>query len=73
MGIESMEQVALKINGMTCQGCARSVKRVLESVEGVQSADVSLDRGEARVLYDPSRTTLERMKAAVDGAGYQAP
>jgi len=68
-----MEQVALKVQGMTCQGCARSVKKVLESVEGVQSADVSLDRGEARVVYDPGRASLERLKAAVAAAGYQAP
>jgi len=68
-----MEQIALQVNGMTCSGCARSVKRVLESVAGVQSADVSLDKGEARVVYDPSRATLERLKAAVADAGYEAP
>jgi len=68
-----MEQVALKVEGMTCQGCARSVKKVLESVEGVQSAEVSLDRSEARVSYDPVRASLERLKAAVVAAGYQAP
>ena len=47
-----MQQLRLRVGGMTCPGCARSVKRVLEAVEGVESSAVSLERGEALVQFD---------------------
>lgn len=34
--------------------------------------DVSFRDREARVVYDPQRVTVERMIAAVDGAGFRA-
>ncbi|MGH8688463.1 MAG: heavy-metal-associated domain-containing protein [Burkholderiales bacterium] len=58
---------------MTCGGCARSVTRVLVGVAGVSSADVSLEKGRARVTYDPARTDTQALKAAVERAGYKAP
>ena len=67
-----METVNLKISGMTCQGCVRSVKNVLESVPGVTTVEVSLQNGEARVVFDPVRAALGSLKAAVEEAGYEA-
>ena len=67
-----MEHVTLKISGMTCGGCVRSVKTVLESVPGVVAADVSLERGEAQVAYDAGRADLSQLTSAVDDAGYEA-
>ncbi len=66
-----METAVLKVKGMTCGGCVKSVTSVLRSVAGVNSAEVSLERGEARVIYDPARTDLARLKEAVEDAGYQ--
>jgi len=67
-----METVTLKVNGMTCQGCVRSVTKVLQGVPGVDSAEVSLERGEARVVYDPARAAAAQLRAAIDEAGYEA-
>lgn len=66
-----METTVLKVNGMTCGGCVRSVKTVLESIDGVRSAEVSLDKARATVTYDPAKTDVNRMKEAVTDAGYQ--
>ena len=38
-----METLTLNIEGMTCGGCVKSVTRILESVEGVAKAEVSLE------------------------------
>jgi copper chaperone CopZ len=65
-----METITLKVQGMTCQGCVRSVKKVLESVPGVREADVSLERGEAQVSYDPAKATLPQLRDTVEQAGY---
>ncbi|HEX5091238.1 MAG TPA: heavy-metal-associated domain-containing protein [Burkholderiales bacterium] len=68
-----METVDLKIEGMTCGGCVKSVTRVLSGVAGVSSADVSLEEARAHVTYDPAKTGVEAMKQAVERAGYKAP
>jgi len=68
-----METLTLKVNGMTCGGCVRSVKKVLESVPGVRSAEVSLERAQATVLLDAagSPAILAALRAAVEAAGYE--
>lgn len=66
-----METTVLKVNGMTCGGCVRSVKNVLESIQGVTSAEVSLEKAQASVTYDPTKADVNRMKEAVTDAGYQ--
>jgi copper chaperone len=67
-----MNTITLKVGGMTCQGCVRSVKKVLESVPGVTQADVSLERAEAQVRYDPASASAESLAQAVQAAGYEA-
>lgn len=67
-----MEQVTLEVSGMTCQGCVRSVKRVLEAVPGVASAEVSLERNQAVIALDAARTDAARLAEAVTAAGYSA-
>jgi copper chaperone len=66
-----METTVLKVNGMTCAGCVHSVKNVLENIQGVISAEVSLEKAQATVNYDPARAAVKKMKEAVTDAGYQ--
>jgi copper chaperone len=70
-----METITLKVDGMTCAGCVRSVKKVLEGVPGVRSVEVSLERAQATVQLDPAGAgdALAALKAAVEAAGYEAP
>ena len=69
-----METLTLKVTGMTCGGCVRSVKKVLESVPGVHSAEVSLERAQASIRLDipASPDMLAALRAAVEEAGYEA-
>jgi copper chaperone CopZ len=57
---------------MTCAGCVRSVTRALQKLNGVASAKVSLDTGEASVMFDPSRVSVAQLEAALEMAGYQS-
>jgi copper chaperone len=57
---------------MTCGGCVRSVAKVLQKMNGVASAEVSLDRGEAKVVFDPRHVSVAQLRAALEIAGYQA-
>lgn len=67
-----METTVVKVGGMSCQGCVKSVTNVLQALPGVAKAEVSLDRGEARVEFDPAQVDLSAMKGAIEGAGFEA-
>ena len=54
-------KVLLKIEGMTCAGCAQTIRRALERDEGVREARVSWDSGTAEVSYDPLKTREEQI------------
>jgi len=59
----------IKIEGMTCGHCVAAVKKVLEAIPEVTSAEVSLEAGEAVVEGGASAETLF---AAVREEGYTA-
>ncbi|MEQ1871608.1 MAG: cation transporter, partial [Vicinamibacterales bacterium] len=63
-----MLQAHLEITGMTCDGCARHVERVLLGVAGVRAADVSYERGTARVTGEALHAAT--LTTAVHAAGY---
>ncbi len=65
-----MTTITLNIQGMTCGGCVNSVKRALTNLSGVRQADVSLEKGQASVEYDPAQVLPEQLKAAVREGGY---
>jgi Cu+-exporting ATPase len=44
----------------------------LERLPGVKRADVRLETGEAKVVYDDTKQTPEKLAAAVDKLGFQA-
>lgn len=67
-----METVTIEVGGMTCNGCVASVTRVLKAVPGVADAKVTLDPGSATVAFDAARTNVPALKAAIEGAGYDA-
>lgn len=64
------QKILIKIRGMSCSHCERSVEKALQSVPGVKTARVSLARNTAEVEYDPGRTDSGKMAQAVRDAGY---
>ncbi len=63
-----MEKV-LKIEGMMCGHCEATVKKALEEVAGVESAQVSHEKGEAVVTLS-AQVPDETLKAAVEAKDY---
>lgn len=64
--------VTLNITGMTCGGCAIAARKVLTRLDGVSKADVSYEKGNAVVTYDPAKTDAQKMIAAIKTLGYTA-
>ena len=66
------EKTTLTIKGMTCGGCVATVKLKLKKTKGVLAYDVSLERGEADVTYDPTLSNPEAIAASVSETGFTA-
>ena len=64
-----MENVTLRISGMSCGHCVSHVQRALASLDGVTVDSVSI--GEAHVHLDPARRTAADLTRAIEGAGYK--
>jgi copper chaperone len=67
-----MATATLKVQGMTCQHCVRTVRDTLEAQDGVERADVDLTGGRATVEYDAALVTPRDLAAAVSDEGYMA-
>jgi copper chaperone len=67
-----MASVVVKVSGMKCGGCVKSVTNVLQELPGVNRVEVLLEPGEARVDYDPGKVQVEAMRQVVADAGFEA-
>lgn len=63
-----MSTVTLKVGGMTCGGCERSIERALSSVPGVRS--VRADHATGRVILEGETPTAEQLRRIVEDAGF---
>lgn len=71
--VKKTETCTLKITGMTCGGCAVSVKMAAKKVDGVSEARVSYENARADVTYDPAKTTPEKIARAItENSGFRA-
>lgn len=66
-----MEKITLTVKGMTCMGCVRSVKNVLEPMSGVASVEITLDNGQVVIAFDPTKSNVDQFRAAIQDAGYE--
>lgn len=66
-------EVTLRVEGMTCAGCATNITNKLAATPGVVRAKVSYDDKTAIVLYDPALITADGLARAVtELEGYRA-
>ena len=64
------ETVSLTVENMTCATCPIAVRKALERVDGVQSAQVDFETKTATVTYDPQAATVSDLTEATTNAGY---
>ena len=66
-----MKEIKLKIEGMHCAGCSTRLERVLNNLEGVEEAKVSLEEKQATIKFDETKTNIENIKEAIVDAGFK--
>ena len=57
----------LKIDGMGCEHCIKSVKEALEEIKGIKVLDVKIGSAEVETEND---NVLNEIKEKLDDAGY---
>jgi Cu+-exporting ATPase len=62
----------VKIEGMSCAGCARTVESILKKAEGVKSALVNFPAEKAYIEYDASKTSSSVLEETIKKSGYGA-
>lgn len=67
-----MQTLSFDVTGMSCGGCAGSVRRALIKMDGVSHAEVTLSPGVATVEADPTRVTPAQIESAITQLGYAA-
>ena len=67
-----METTTIKVDGMSCGGCVKSVTGVLTALDGVAKAEVSLEQKQAVVEFDSGKLTREQLKTVIEDAGFEA-
>ena len=71
-GSGETETLTLSLSGMWCSSCSWAIEETLDRTPGVEDAEVSFVRREARVSYDPAVVEPKRLKKGVRRLGYRA-
>lgn len=66
-----MKTTTFKIEGMNCDACANTIKKLVEKEPGVRMAEVSFDERSARVLYDPQFVEETRLVDTIQKPGFR--
>jgi len=64
-------EVTLRISGMTCDHCVKTVEKSIKALQGVSRIHVALAAQKAEIAYSPETVTLDQIKKAITEAGYQ--
>lgn len=67
-----MKALTLDITDMQCEGCTQIIWNAISRQRGVQVCNVSLEEGQAHVVFDESQTSEKVLGQAVEKAGYRA-
>lgn len=65
-----MENITLKVQGMSCGHCVKAVEGSVGELAGVDHVAVNLEAGEVTVSFDGAVTNVEAIKETIDDQGY---
>jgi len=66
-----METTVIKVHGMSCGGCVKNVTGVLSKLPGVGKVEVSLEKEQAVIQFDPGQSTAAQFCQAIEDAGFE--
>ena len=64
--------VVISVDGMVCHSCVQNIETNIGKMKGVHKIEVSLSQKNARVQYNPSMTTPNKLCDAIEEIGFDA-
>jgi periplasmic mercuric ion binding protein len=58
------------IVGMHCVSCKARIEKAIPLEKGVKDLQVDLEKKEVTVIYKPDKTTVKKLKKAIEELGY---
>ena len=65
-----MQTVILNVEGMSCDGCVKSVEQALKALDGVGAVNVNLAEKSVEILYDVEKQSVQTLTAAIENTGF---
>ncbi len=65
------EKVIIRIGGMTCAMCVKTIENALKKLDGILDVNVNLSAEKAYITYNPRGTSVTDMKKVIENTGYQ--
>ena len=66
-----MKEIKLKIEGMHCAGCSNRLEKILNNVDGIESAKVSVEEKSADIKYNEEEVELNTILQEIEDAGFK--
>lgn len=63
--------IDLKVEGMTCESCNLHVAHAAQELDGVAEAKADFMTGKAKVKFDPSKTSEDKIVESINATGYK--
>ncbi|WP_087037062.1 heavy metal translocating P-type ATPase [Thermococcus litoralis] len=69
--VREKRDAIIKIGGMTCASCVKTIETALRELPGVLDVKVNLATEKATVSYDPTLVDMEEIQKIIEEFGYQ--
>ena len=68
----NIENINLKLRGMSCASCASSIEKAISAVPGILECNVNFGTEQAAIKYNPHITNIKDIQSAIERAGYSS-
>ncbi len=66
-----LKEITVKVNGLVCDFCARSLEKIFYQRDGVYGVDVDLDEGEVEIdVTESTQLTDDEIKKLITDSGF---
>lgn len=66
-----MEQVTLKVQGMSCGHCVKAIEGSVGELDGVHGVNVKLDDAQVEITFNESQISIDKIKETIEDQGYE--
>ena len=71
-GSATCEKAVFSVQGMTCEGCASTIRGGMGKIDGVVKTETFVDTKAVNVIYDKKKADAAKIKTAMGELGFEA-